>query len=83
MRGKKISPTHLRTFSVQRSEGEKKKNQTNNKLKIAMKTTSVLVARLFFFGKKSFQKKFQVVLCNVMSSASEIPVMTSAVAVLD
>jgi len=47
-----------------------------------MKITSILVVRLFFSGKKSFRKKFQVVLRNVMSSVSEIPSMTFAVAVL-
>lgn len=37
----------------------------------------------FALEKKVFQKKVQVFLCNVMSSASESPVMTFAVAVLD
>lgn len=38
---------------------------------------------VLFRKKKCVRKNFQVVLCNIMSSASEIPVMTFAVAVLD
>lgn len=39
--------------------------------------------KVFPWKKRCFRKRFLVVVCNVMSSVSEIPVMTFAVAVLD
>lgn len=55
MKGKKTPPTHLRTFTVERSERERKKNK-KKQMRNCYKTTG-LVARFFPWKKKDVSEK--------------------------
>lgn len=57
MRGKKISPTHLRTFSVQRSEGEKKKKTNKQQIKNCYEKHICFGCKVIFLWKKILSEK--------------------------